>query len=45
MNSTSASVYNIQARIVDKKNQEIEKFDSVYGTIKNGIYVKTHNVS
>lgn len=45
MNSTSASVYNIQARIVDNKNQEIEKFDSVYGTTKNGIYVKTHNVS
>ncbi|MGN1403406.1 MAG: C1 family peptidase [Ruminococcus sp.] len=44
-NTSSMSTYNIQSRIVDSLNQEIEAFDSVYGTMTSGEYTKTHEVS
>lgn len=44
-NASTVSVYKIQSRLVDNKNQEIEKFDSVYGKLENKVYTKTHNVS
>ncbi len=45
INGASGTVYNIQARLVDNLNRNIEPFNGGYNSLVNGSYAKTHTVS